>query len=185
VLGLLVIYALVIANWTWPIIRFTSPTLNALVLLAAFVLPWIALVCATRFPSLWARGAAMVVLAPLLLYTAFFGFFLVLNLVDLVKDGRDPSFAPLAAVAMDGYRVGLYRTNGGATTSFGVAVRQERQLAPGLLLVRQLHGFYPASEARYEVLARDRIRVSVPEYTPDRPETAESRVYRLNPRVYF
>lgn len=33
--------------------------------------------------------------------------------------------------------------NGGATTDFGVVVRQERTIFPGILLVRDLDEFYP------------------------------------------
>ena len=59
-----------------------------------------------------------------------------------LRDGRDLGFAAFAQIPWQGSEVILYRTNGGATTDFGVVIRQERTLLPGVKVVRNLADFY-------------------------------------------
>jgi hypothetical protein len=126
------------------------------------------------------------ILALPLLFTAIFGPFVLMHLLSVQADGdKDTSFEFLAALPVEGGRVGIYRTNCGATCAFGIAVRHERQLFWRILLVRHLGGFYRAEEARYEALDPRRIRVSVPPYlaTPGNPTRSE--VYEVKPWLYF
>lgn len=71
-------------------------------------------------------------------------------------------------VTLPAGHLAIYRTNGGATTSFGIAVRQECRILPGLLRVRDVWDAYPAYEVRTQVLAPDRVQFSSPAYG-DRP----------------
>jgi uncharacterized SAM-binding protein YcdF (DUF218 family) len=178
-------FAALMANWTWPTFRFASPVANTSVLLVGFLLPWLAAWYAVRLPHRWAQILVLMGLLPLLLYTSFFGFFASMHLASVVESGEDTSFQLLERAPYNGSHVAIYRTNGGATTSFGISVRHERKLLPGLLLVRQLGGFYPASEAVYEFPSTEQIRVSVGAYREDSPDSAGTRVFDLKPYVYF
>jgi hypothetical protein len=60
------------------------------------------------------------------------------------------------------YRV--YRTDGGAMTSFGIVLRRERALVPGLKLVTVVRNFYPASDATLERLPSGLFRITVAPY---------------------
>lgn len=53
----------------------------------------------------------------------------------------------------------MYRTNGGATTDFGVAVQQEQRAFAGLKLVRHIFGDYHADDVDVEVVAPGAIRL--------------------------
>jgi hypothetical protein len=58
------------------------------------------------------------------------------------KGGHDLSFEQFSELPWKGTAIRLYRTNGGATTDYGVVVRQERRLLPGIMLVRTVDSFY-------------------------------------------
>ena len=54
----------------------------------------------------------------------------VFSLVDTVAQGQDPGFEPIGELQGRGMALRAYRTNGGATTDFGVVLRQERVVLP-------------------------------------------------------
>ena len=175
--ALLVVYFLIASNWLHPFLRFTSQTVNSLVIIAGFCLPWAALALVWRLPvKILTRLNVTVILLPFMLYTTFFGFAISKTLI-----GEDP--AALGKVAMDGYRVNLYRIMRGQNS--GIAVQQERDLLPGVMLVKRLPGFYPAATAQYQVTGSNELRVSVPAYAPDHPETAKTQTYTLKRFIYF
>jgi hypothetical protein len=61
------------------------------------------------------------------------------------KNGRDLSFDQFAETPWRGSHVRLYRIDCGATTDYGVVIRQELNLFPGVQLVRRLDTFYPCA----------------------------------------
>ena len=176
-------FGLVNLNWWNPSIRFSIPALNYLFLLASFTLPWFALFSAFHIGRRWVTIAVTVVLLPALAYTLFWGLFVCIDTAYVLLNGIDPSFEAISRVDMGSYEVALYRTNGGAMTSFGIAVRQEKSVLLGLRIVRQLEGFYPADAATYRVLGPDVICVEVPPYGDKAGR--RSATYHLNRSVYF
>jgi hypothetical protein len=142
-------FGLIQANWIFPVLRFDSAALNHLFLLLAFTLSCLALLALGYFPEFWQKLVALLVLLPILAYTLIFAPFTAAMTVQTIFQGYDSSFQPIGTAPMDGYRVTIFRTDCGATCSWGVALRQERQLVPGVLLVRTLDGFYPAYDADY------------------------------------
>jgi hypothetical protein len=76
-----------------------------------------------------------------------------------------------------------YRTNGGAATAFGVDIRQERRLIPGVLLVRRLDYFYPCY--KLDVTSME-VGISLRNTESEcRDFQGERRDYRLKPFLYF
>jgi hypothetical protein len=155
-----VCFAAVQANWDHPFLRFSHPIPNQLFLLLALTLPWLAAGALLYLPNVWAKVVAIVLLLPALAYAAFLALFLPVTVLDTIRWGYDPGFQPIGTVVMGSYRVRIFRTNCGATCAYGIAVRQERHLVPGLLLVRELDGFYPAEDATYRVVGRDSLLIN-------------------------
>ena len=178
-------FAAVLANWHYEVFRFSWPALNAVALLAGLALPLVALVLGGgRLTGVW-RVASYVVLFPAVIYSLFCGFFVTMQLLFTLGDGGDRSFERLGAVPVEGGRVGIYRTNCGPTCNYGVAVRHERKLLPGVLLVKRLKGFYPAGLATVEALGPRTVRVSVPSSGGRGADSVRSRGYVVKPYVYF
>ncbi len=99
------------------------------------------------------------------------------------KDGRDSSFELFAETHWNGSVVRLYRTNGGATTDFGVVIRQERRLMPGLFWVRSLDDFYHCYSLDVSATSQG-VRVQDP-HSDCREFPVTPQDYRLRPYVYF
>jgi hypothetical protein len=147
-----------------------------------FCLPYLTAVAIFRIGRWWSKAIALTAVVPLLLYSAV--FLLVLAMTGLAhKNGRDLSFDRFAETHWKESDVRLYRTDGGATTDFGVVIRQERSLFPGVLLVRRLDDFYPCHSLD---TARTETGITV---TDGRSQCTgfqeKRRVYRLKPFLYF
>ena len=75
--------------------------------------------------------------------------------IDLTRfhfGAPDPSWTPIDEVAYGPSRLVVYQTDCGATCAVGVAVRQEMEVAPGILLVRDVWSRSMGETARVDVL---------------------------------
>ncbi|MEP6809256.1 MAG: hypothetical protein ABI992_03365 [Chthoniobacterales bacterium] len=142
-------------------LAFTAPLLNTLTLCLALLLPVPAFVL-----ILWRwRGLARV------FGGSAVGFLvipasLLIPLVWLfeghaMSPADDATCQLLRKVAMDRTEVVAYRTNGGATTDYGILVQQELPLFCGLRLVRVLENRGNQYDAMLEVQGRDSVRVTL------------------------
>ena len=156
-----------------PAIRFSSTLANDVLGFAlAIGLPWLAVISLLR-AGRWAKVLAAAAGIPLLLYSG-------VVFLGLVMSG---SFNRFAEKAWKGSKVALYLTNGGATTDFGVVIRQERAMLPGILLVRRIEDFYPCQSL--EVKSTDEgIEISDPSSSCEGLSGRNKR-YRLKSFVYF
>jgi hypothetical protein len=99
------------------------------------------------------------------------------------KNGRDFSSIVLPGYAgRDQMFISIERTEG-QPTDFGVVIRQEKTLFPGVLLVRRVDDFYPcysldATSAEFGITVTDK-RSECKGFSDQR------RVYRLRPFIYF
>ena len=155
VVALLIGFALIWANWRVPVLRFAWQPLN----LATFLIALIALPTAAvqAFPlrPRWIARALSIGLGIVSLGAVLVGFGTIALLVATLGRGTDPSFMPVRTVAASKYDLRVYRRDGGATTSYGAVVWQERTLVPGVRLVRALYRRYPAEDVRIEQVAPD------------------------------
>jgi hypothetical protein len=126
-----------------PVVRFASPVANELFgFVLGLCLPWLTVVAIFRIGRWWSKAAAVAALLPLLVYS--FVFLLFSTMAGFAyRNGHDLSFDRFAETHWKESVVGFYRTNGGATTDFGVVIQQEKVLLPGVLLVRKLDDFSP------------------------------------------
>jgi hypothetical protein len=166
-----------------PIIRFEWPVANELLGFAfGLCLPWLTAAAVFRIGRWWSKTVALVAVIPLLLYSAVFllgsamaGF--------AYKNGRDLSFDRFAETCQKGSEVRFYRTNGGATTDFGIVIRQERSLIPGVVLVRSLDAFYPCYSLG---AASTDVGIAIKDVRSEcRDFQEQGRDYRLKPFLYF
>jgi hypothetical protein len=166
-----------------PILRLEWPVANELLGFAcALCLPWLTAAAILRIGRWWSTTIALIAVIPLLLYSAVV---LLSSLMTGVPDksGRDPSFDRFAETHWKGSEVRFYRTNGGATADFGVVIRQERRLIPGVVLVRHLDGFYPCYSL--DAASTD-VGVAIKKERSGCSGFQEQlRVYRLKPFLYF
>jgi hypothetical protein len=85
--------------------------------------------------------------------------------------GLDLSFEKIRELPVSGAIYRVYRTNGGATTNWGIALRKERPLIAGMKLVTRLGHFDARFEAEVEELAGGVIRLTLAPLMPNQ-ETA-------------
>jgi hypothetical protein len=166
-----------------PIVRFESSVANEILGFAlGLCLPWLTAAEIFRIGRWWSKAIAFTAVIPLLLYS---GVFLLGSAMtgSTYKNGRDLSFDRFAEAHWKGSEVRFYRTNGGATTDFGVVIRQERSLLPGVLLVRRLDDFYPCYSL--DAASTD-IGITVRGGRSEcRGFREQLREYRLKPFLYF
>jgi hypothetical protein len=145
--------------------RFESPSLNyGTVIVLAVAIPCLLFWLGISLRSIawrWIVGLLAFVLSlPITLFTIF----ALMELRQITEDGIDDGFLQISQLQGAHSALVLYRTNGGATTSFGIVLRRERLLIPGLKLVTVLHASYPAYDATLELLPSGSTRLTVAPY---------------------
>jgi hypothetical protein len=182
-------YLLVWANIFVPVVRVTPQIINDALFSVAQVIPlWI---CSTGLSALrslradekevWFASApaadawlAITVGALLLIPAAPIGLFgAACTALDTI--GGSP-FELRETVASDAGTVSVHRTDGGATTAFGIVVRQECTIGPGLLLVRTIAHEYPADAARLMIDDRGAVRIAVENHEREPPDISVQTV---------
>lgn len=166
----LVAYLAVLLNLGFPLLRFSWSLANIAFFGAAQFLPFLAIESAVQHLAGWRRAVLVTLSAPLALLSIGLAAGSCTCVACVATDGADYSFEKRESVGTSHGRVVAYRTNGGATTSFGIVIRQECNLLPGLLVVRRLGGEYPASEAQFEWSGGSSVRATFPSYEGKRPE---------------
>jgi hypothetical protein len=159
-----------------PVIRFSQPTANDVSGFAlALGLPWFANAMVFRLGPRWGKIVSIIFAVPLVIYTGI--VFLGLAMTGAV------SFDRVSETPWRKSVVRLYRLNGGATTAFGVVIRQERAVFPGILLVHNLDSFYPC----YSVSLVSTGEGVQAKGSPPACDAfgGQRRSYRLKPFIYF
>ncbi len=161
--ALMGVWAAVVVNWRSPAVRLSVGWMNPLAFLLAMTLPSMCLVLVwiVRRPAVRRFDSVLRVLVTLVCVPAGLVSVppMLLAVLDLAFGGV--AHDPIGRVAAGDTRVVVYRTDGGATTAFGILVRQERTIVPGVLRVAELASAYRASEAHVELLGPHRIRLTI------------------------
>ncbi len=139
-------------------VRFTLPALNY----------WIGAVMALSVPVLlfwisrslgrkWIRGLVMSLSVLLLLPSLVISGCAALD-APAANERLDGSYELISEAAGESSNFRLYRTNCGATCSFGLDLREERDTFLGVKLVSPMWSLYRASEGRV-VVEKSTVRV--------------------------
>jgi hypothetical protein len=100
----------------------------------------------------------------------------------------DPSFEEIHSLDVNAQRVVTYRTRGGATVDFGIIVRPEKTLLPGVYIKRDLVNIYRASDIDLSVVGDNSIKSNAinftsgadrADYTNSNPEIREGQIIKI------
>ncbi|SPF48558.1 conserved membrane hypothetical protein [Candidatus Desulfosporosinus infrequens] len=126
---LIMLYIIAIINFIQPVIRFDSQLLNNVFLIfVVLLIPIFLMIKGFYFRSLVAK-----ILNTLIWVIPCILGILILSIISLNSD------EPIKSLSLDNSDIVAYRTNGGATTSFGILVRQEKNIIPGIKLVKRIY----------------------------------------------
>jgi hypothetical protein len=179
--GLLLIHVAGFANWSIGPFRTVSPITNYVVMLVIFLLPCALFALALKARQSAFRLAIYCIMAPWTVICAILAVGAAMDLQGVAVHGTDPGFEYLHSISLPKSRVAAYRTNGGATTSFGIVVRQETPILPGVYRVEEIFHAYPGFEADMTVVGENEVKISVPPYGSARQLVAQESVVRLRP----
>ncbi|WP_434632476.1 hypothetical protein PQ689_11990 [Thermoanaerobacterium thermosaccharolyticum] len=134
---LLAIYILWILNldYFYPFIRFKSLKLNDIFSLCIQIIPLILLINGFRFKHISAKIANSAVSIILIVISTTIAAIMLFATITL---NVNEAFMPIHNIKFDSSSVVVYRTNFGATTDYGITVRQEKEIIKGVLLVKNL-----------------------------------------------
>jgi hypothetical protein len=159
-------------------LRFAYAPLNYLAY-AAFLLSIPATIFALSLAASmrWLKILGIVMAALAFLPTGLLSLFATLQMAEAAVKGKDLSFEQLAELKGRSTTFRVYRSNGGATTDFGVVLRQERTILPGLKYVRIIHSRYHAKEASLVSSSDGKGRLTIEPYGEN--QTVETFAFAL------
>ena len=128
---LLLIYIFGLMNFFFPVIRLQYHVAHQIFGLLLLFIPWVLVINGFFFRRMLVKIINVIILIIPCLIALPFAFLITFSSQD--------SFMPIHHLNLESFSVMAYRTNGGATTDFGVVVRQEKEIVPGVLLVKQLY----------------------------------------------
>ncbi|AGB19960.1 hypothetical protein Thethe_02390 [Thermoanaerobacterium thermosaccharolyticum M0795] len=135
---LLAIYILWILNldYFYPFIRFKSLKLNNIFSLCIQIIPLMLLINGFRFKHISAKIVNSVVSILLIVISTTIAAIILFATITL---NVNEAFMPIHNIRFESSSVIVYRSNYGATTDFGITVRQEKEIIKGVLLVKNLY----------------------------------------------
>ena len=146
-------------------LRFFNAKYNYLfVMLLAIALP-----VSTFLWALFRESKSITILGIItslcLIFPCLFTFtFAQLSYFDIKADGVDYSFEEINRLNVDNKNYILYRTNGGATTAFGLVLRLEKEIGLSIKAVHVLYSKYEAYESSLELINDHQIKMEIQPY---------------------
>lgn len=153
ILILNIIFILSIINAIYPFIRFSSRLANYIFMIITLCIPTVLVFLGFTIKNLYKKILFIILYGIMVLVSGMFLIF-TLILIAVSEDVRNVDaigFSIIEYVQVGESRVIVYRTDGGATTSLGIIVRHEKEILPGILLVRNLYREYPRYEIEFEI----------------------------------
>lgn len=139
-LGLIVLVILIKFNH---VIVFENPIVNlrlTFVIVFIFILLFINSFFLKR---IWAKVLSAIIFGFFCLGSLIIILFTLSDIDSLKRNGgKDLGFECISEISIDKTKIKAYRTNGGATTDFGIVVREEKKLCCGILLANTLYDEY-------------------------------------------
>ncbi|WKV09992.2 hypothetical protein Q2T46_06050 [Thermoanaerobacterium sp. CMT5567-10] len=156
-------------DYFYPFIRFKSLKLNDIFSLCIQIIPLMLLINGFRFKHISAKIVNSVFSIILILISTTITAIILFATFTL---NVNEAFMPIHNIRFESSSVVVYRTNYGATTDFGITVRQEKEVIKGVLLVKNL-------------LRKDHVYdISVKKLSDNAVEVMGKKIY-LKRNVYF
>ena len=129
---------LFILNWVYPFIRFSNHYINWHVpLFLAAILMVLSVMNGFYLSGARSKWIAVPGVLFHILFFFFLAAFLFFSSIFTLPSSTKPEDSPFEVLYETKKNIKIYRTNFGATTSYGIVVRQEKPLMPGLIRVKQ------------------------------------------------
>jgi hypothetical protein len=107
--------------------------------------------------------AALVISVPSVLVFVFASS----DYATIKKEGIGYSFEKIDSLNVNDIDYVLYRTNGGATTSYSLVLRSEQNIFPNINVVKVIYSKYKASESTLSLLSKNQIKMQIQPYAID------------------
>ena len=141
-------------------LRFESPSLNCMIFVLLVILVPLSLFWLSKnIDGFW--GGILIFISIACVIPIAFVALITLATTSIDKNGKDLGFEKIDELKGESNYYRLYRTDGGATTSFGLVLKKEKPIFFGLKLVNHIKGFSPASKGALEKLTPESARLVV------------------------
>ncbi len=154
--------------------KFEFPLFNYLLFTITSIFPLISLLLIFNNPKNSVRLIGRFIYsASLLIFIPIFLFSIIdlsFSFSDLIS-GKDYSFEKIATYDFPNCKMSVYRTNGGATTSYGIVLRKEIILLPGIIHINQLYSRYKACNAIITKVDSYKVKCIIPKYNNVKADT--------------
>lgn len=135
---LILVYLLSILNIFYPVLRFENRSYNLWYTIAFMMVPFMLYTLGFGYKHWYTKMIGTVLYGSIALFSGIVIVFVLYGLAHMTDDCYDPSFKVLDSHYYDDSRVVIYEVNGGAISSFGTKVRQEKKFIAVLLFVRDI-----------------------------------------------
>lgn len=173
---LFLIYVFFMLNWWFEVFRLKYPPSNYIFFLAVLAIPFILMALSFWFPKWWMKIVGVLVMLPFIINSFQWGSLTLLVLPDVIKSGDHVFWRKTQTLHMPYYEVSIYEYD------YSVTVRQEKEIFPGVLLVRDIH--HNASFINVDVVDENQIKIEIPEWHNGSIETRTETI-TLKRFVYF
>ena len=172
-LGSIALLALSLANWQHAVLRFDGDLANAIATLLVWVLPFVCF--AALAPKLKGFRLGLLVLVTLALMIAAIIPLSIetMDAVEIARSGKNAGFERVQTIDVpDGSQLVMYRTDCGATCSYGIVLRHEARLIGPVRVVHNVWVAYPAESAAVHLVDAHSV-------------IADGKLLHLMPHVVF
>lgn len=146
-----IIFLASILNFLFPLIRFQNQLSNLIFIVIIFLIPFLLTMYGFLLKNILVKIISIIVGSLISIIALIFILITLINIESTIEAGYNPAFEKIEIYETEKYEVNTYRTNGGATTSYGIVIRQEKKIVPGIILVRDIYKEYPRYDIEYEV----------------------------------
>lgn len=142
-------YTVMMLNVFYPMVRFESHLMNLIFIEFVLAMPFLFMYLSVSIKKKILRWVGLIFFGLMgFISFLFIGF---IGLTILLYDEDHSDFKRIHSVQLKDYEVNVYQTNGGATTSFGVRIIQEKKLFLGIKLVKELYAEYRRENVDIEI----------------------------------
>lgn len=146
-----IIFLLSILNFFFPLIRFQNQLSNLRFIVIILSMPFLLTIYGFFLENFFVKIISIIIEGLISIIAFVFVLIISINIGSTIEAGYNPGFEKIKNYQAEKYEVNTYRSNGGATTSYGIVIRQEKKIIPGIILVRNIYNEYPRYDIEYEI----------------------------------
>jgi hypothetical protein len=148
---LVVLYILSLINVLFPLIRFTDRLWNMYFMIGIMTIPFVLFAIGVNYAHWFTRAFALIAYSLLSLFSVIMIVFILYALAHTGPGDIDTSFEQVYISHQERYQIKVYKIMGGALTSFGTRIRQEKEVLGGILIVHDVFSSDSSEEVEIEI----------------------------------